>query len=305
MKEKMEKEQLPFQISEADWGEVRAVDEVCPGVYYLATSDGDHPFCREFYAVLQEAVPRIISEEAFSYDQPAGLVRLFEYEVENSGWPVISFEVKRYRVIHGLPLDKYDSLYASAIYAAEHYTDYFGGMLPPRNTPYGLTTRVKKVAEGVFFLDTLQCQWLLAVASPIWLTDFSDFVRGVGEFCKDDCEAGEEEAKYLFFRRDRCAPAIYELLVCSDYQGLTKYIHSKECLETQLYQRFPEYVIWNNGNELSGHGKGDILNDLLAMLGCPLEDDGEEDEEAAARRQENCIHFWPELAGQELLLLPE
>ena len=100
MKEKMEKEQLPFQISEADWGEVRALDEVCPGVYYLATSDGDHPFCREFYAVLQEAVPRIISEEAFSYGQPAGLVRLFEYEVENSGWPVISFEVKRYRVIH-------------------------------------------------------------------------------------------------------------------------------------------------------------------------------------------------------------
>lgn len=297
--------QPPFQLAE-EWGEIKSLREECPGVYYLATASDLSTICREFYAVMPDAIPSIISEEAASYGRQAGNVLLFEYEVENSGWHLVAFEITRYRVKQGLPLDRFDSLYCEAIFAAERYPQYFGGMIPPRDTPCGLTTRVKEVCNGVYFLDTMQCQWVLAVAYPIWESSFSDFVKGIGEFCKTDRGMGEMEAQYLFFRRDRCAPAIYELLTLPEYQGLMRFIHSRACLETQLFQQFPEYAVWNNQSEMSGCGRGDILDNLLAMLGCQVEpSDSDDGEEATARRLENCVHFWPDLLQQELLRLPK
>lgn len=295
---------MAFQIEEETWGQVRRVSQECPGVYYLATASKDDFLGREFYAVTEEAVPEIISPEALTYGVKDGAVYLFEHEKEGGGWPIVSFEVTRYLTRHGLPLGDHDSLYCEAIFAAELYPEYFGGILPPRDTPYGLTIRVKRVAEGIFFVETTQCRWLLALAFPVWQATISDMARAAGELCRGASCLTEAEAQYLFFRRERCAPVIYELLQDYGYERFQPFLRSREVLETVIYQQYPEYVLWHNQTVMSGHGRQDAMNDLLSMLGCTVNTKREESAEERAQRESSCIHFWPEEAGKEALLLP-
>lgn len=297
---------LPFQWHDETWGEIKHVEEECPGVYYLATSAPKHIICREMYAVIPGAVPDIISEEAWGYGkETADGVRVFECNVEDSGWEVVHYELLRYRTKHGIPRSDTDPLYCSAIYAADQYPDYFGGPIPPRCTPWGLTVRCKKAAEGLFFLETNRCEWVLALSYPVWSVELSDVAQRLGERCELDRQMGEDEAEYLYFKRDACAPAIYELLGNSEYGGLLGFIHSKEALETHLNRRFPEYVVWHNSVELSGCGLSDILENLLGAFGCRPEESEEKTQEKQALRVANCIHYTPELEDMDYLLLPQ
>lgn len=284
------------------WGEIKSMEEVCPGVFYLTTNRPGHIICREMYAVMPDS---IISEEALAYGESAdGGLHIFEYEVDGSGWELVHYELLRYQAKHGIPIDETDSLYCSAIYAADRYPAYFGGLIPPRITPWGLTLRYKKAAEGIFFLETDHCEWVLALSYPIWSVELSDVAKHLGKQCSLDKQMGEEEAEYLYFKRDACAPPIYELLDSSEYKGLFKFIRSKEVLETHLSRWFPEYVIWHNSMELSGHGISDILENLLGAFGCRPEVSDEQAEEKQAQRISNCIRYMPELEELEHLLLP-
>lgn len=297
---------LPFRWSTDVWGELKGVDEACPGVFYLVTYSQEHIACRELYAVTPEAVPNIISKEAVAYGKKAeDDICIFEYGVDGNGWELIHYEVLRYRVKHGIPVEETDSLYSAAIYAVDQYPAYFGGTIPPRTTPWGLTVRYKKVADGIFFLETNRCEWVLALSQPIWSLALSDVAQNLGKRCSLDRQMGEEEAEYLYFKRDACAPPLYELLGHAEYAGILTYIHSKEALETHLNRRFPEYVIWHNSLELSGRGMSDILENLLGALGDEWEESGEPSEEKEALRIANCIHYTPELVDVEYLLLPQ
>ena len=301
----MEKEnqKLPFQLSE-DMGAVRNVELRCPGVYYVVTSAGPYHVAREHYVVLQDAVPSIISPEVIAYGRPAGGGTYeFEHEVMGSGWELVEFEIIRYKTKRGIAPKNDESLYATAIYEADRYPEYFGGHIPPRMTPWGLTIRWKKASEGIFFLETDRCEWVLALAQPFWSIDLSDVVQGYGEECEADLQLGAEEAVYRYFRGKGMAPAIFELLDYEDHRGLLGYIHSKEALETYLYDHCLEYVLQCNAAEMSGKGRADMLENLLAVFGCfPPE---ENSEQAQKRREASCIHYYPELANVELLRLPK
>lgn len=301
----MEKEnqKLPFRLSE-DMGQVQRVELQCPGIYYVATSGKQGHAGREHYVVLEETVSAIISQEALAYGKPVedGAYE-FEHEVEGSGWELVTFEMERYHVKQRIPFKEGESIYASAIYFADKYPDYFGGHIPPRMTPWGLTIRWKKASEGVFFLETDRCEWVLALAQPFWSIDLSGMAQELGEECEADLQMDAEEAVYRYFRGDNMAPAIFELLGYEDHCGLLNYIHSKEALETYLYSHCPEYVLQYNAAEMSGHGKADILENLLGVFGCPVPEGDPED--AQRRRSANCIHYYPEFADVELLRLPK
>lgn len=298
-------ERLPFHLVREQWGVINRIEEECPGVYYLGTTMGTQDYVgREMYAVLPSAVPDIISTEALSYGKEAEGVYLFEYEVENSGWDIIKYEILRYKTKAGIGLQNIESLYSSAIYSADVYPEYFGGLLPPRSTPWGLSVRTKKVQEGIFFLETDRCEWVLALAHQIWDIELSDAVKKMGTLCEQDKSMGEEYAKYLYFRRDNCAPAVYELLTCSRFESLRSFIKSQEVLEAHVYQQNMEYAVTYNMTQVTGHGKCDMLTDILEMLGCEGVREEFETEELQTRRVEACVRFNPELAKEELLLLP-
>ncbi len=291
-----------YTLDESEWGDIVCVKEECPGVFYLATKSEYQIICREMYAVTESAVPAIISTEALHYGRRVGHLVIFEYGVEGAGWEIVNYEICRYRVKNNIPLED-DSLYCIAIYGAEKYPEYFGGLLPPRHTPYGLTVRTKKVTEGLYFLETGKCQWVLAIAYIIWNCDLSEYAQARGAFSQADRMEGVEECQYMFFDEGNCALPIYELLQVEDYHSLERYISSRETLETLLYLQHPEYVIENNMSELSGHGKGDMLFDVLALSGYDVPDKEESGEETA-RRIANCVHITPGAEKVRLLNLP-
>lgn len=297
------KQNQPFQLTE-DMGHLLSAELRCPGVYYVVTAGSPGHASREHYVVLQEAVPDIISLEAYAYGKPAGEhAREFEGEVDGSGWELVDFEMECFQVKQGIPFRDGESIFSSAIYFADKYPEYFGGHIPPRMTPWGLTIRWKKASEGVFFLETDRCEWVLALAHPFWSIDLSELVQELGEECDTDLQLDAEEAVYRYFRGDNLALAIFELLDYGDHCGLLDYIHSKEALETCLYSHCPEYVLQYNATEMSGHGKADILENLLGVLGCPVPEKDPED--ARSRRSANCIHYYPEFADVGLLRLPK
>lgn len=275
------------------WGTVIRAEEEAPGIFYLATQEEGRLVCREIYAVTEAAVPQIVSSEACSYGHRENGLYLFEYGVDGSGWELIGFELERYLFKTGRT-SSHDSLYSKALYAAENYPAYFGGVLPPRCTPDGMVLRVKKAAEGLFFVETERCTWLLAVSFPIWECELSEYAQGLGRVCEQDRTTGFEEAQYLFFTEEASAPALYELLGYKEYQGLLPYISSRAALETKLYQQFLGYTIEHNVMEMLGHGRGDFLDDILRSLGSEppniSEEEMEQDQEC---RVANCIHYVP------------
>lgn len=284
------------------WGDIVRANEEGPGIFYLATKDESHLVCREFYAVFPEASPQIISKDALTYGTACGDILLFEYG-KRGGWELIEFELERYRMKRGIA-DKPHSIYCTALYAAEKYPEYFGGVTPPRVTPEGLVLRAKKVYDGIFFLETERCQWMLAVSYPIWNCDLTEYTQRLGQNCKQDQDTGAEEAEFLYFSEDACAPALYELLACKEY-GIDEYITSRQALETALNLQFPAYVIQHNALEMTGHGQGDIIFNVLKALGCEAPVLSEEEEKKdRERRTANCIRLFPGFEDERLLNLP-
>ncbi len=302
MNHDLENENFPYPLDENKWGRVADAEEECPGVFYLATQTDDQLFCREFYVVAETAVPAIISAEALQYGKCDGPLHLFEYGVEGAGWDIVHYEICRYRVKNGIPIEE-DTLYNIAIYGSEKYPEYFGGILPPRYTPYGLTVRTKKVAEGLYFLETDRCQWVLAVAYIIWDSDLSEYTKRQGIIYEGDKQHGIAECQYMFFDEKAYALPIYELLRMKEYSGLQGYIRSQRILESHLCYQYPEYATGNNILEMSGHGRVDMLFDMLRSLGYKLPDI-EETEEQVARRLASCIHLTPGIEKERLLNLP-
>ena len=83
---------LPVDVSEL--GELQAVEQECPGVYYLVIKAEDQYglISREYYMVLENAP---ISSEARSYGKPFqnGQGLLFALGEDNSGDKIIEFEI--------------------------------------------------------------------------------------------------------------------------------------------------------------------------------------------------------------------
>lgn len=298
---------LPFAWNEEKYGKLEDAAEEAPGVFFLCTERPGSVLAREYYVVTPQAVPFIISPEVADCGIADNKIRIFEYRSPTDPYKLVAHEVMRYRVKHGLPLTETgSSLYASSVYCAEYFPWYFGGTIPPTHTPFGLTIRVKKADEGIFFLETDQCRWVLAVSYPIWDSELSEYTGTLGTVCTDDLSAKVPESRYLFIPRELCATAIYELMGSRDHKGLLNFVRSKETVESHLWKYHTPYAVQHNVWEITGHGETHLFERLLRDLGVPLPEPNEE-EYAAMQLQmvKNCIHYTPELAEQDFLLLPQ
>lgn len=292
-------EKMLLQALAQEHAEIVCLREESPGICYLAIQSENSSICREFYTVISDAIPAIISQETLSYGTKSGGFYIFEKGPARSGYELVEYELKRYRVQKKIPSpDDPESIYCKAVYTAELYPEYFGGLLPPRSTPFGLTMRMKKAGEGVYFLETAQCIWLLALAYPIWDGDLSSYAKDLAEQYRS-CESQEApEAEYYFYRLERSLPALYELLDLEEYQGLLRFITGKEILETLLYQNFSNYVLSHNMRQ--NIVESECRQMLEELEGLEIQR-GEAEETAW---QDRCIHLNPELAGRPLFLLP-
>lgn len=188
----------------------------CPGVFYLSAKTDDGQI-KEVYAVSAQVDRDIISDEATCNGWQQGNFWFFEKDDNDSyGWGLIHFEVLHYMCKTGCVTQ--ETLYCAALSAAERYPEYFGGLIPPAITPYGLTIRVHKAFEGVFFLETDKCRWLLALAYPVWHKFLNVGTWHMGEFCC--AQYSREESWHLCFSSEHWEPVIAELVKHPQYIDL-------------------------------------------------------------------------------------
>ena len=69
---------LPLQFNKKYWGEVKKIEEECPGVFYIVIEVKEGMPYREIYVVMQKAVPEIISKEVAGYGKKYDDILVFE-----------------------------------------------------------------------------------------------------------------------------------------------------------------------------------------------------------------------------------
>lgn len=299
---KREMEPLPFEVDETRWGKLVMAKVCCSGVYFIATEQENSCLCNEYYAVVEDYDGKAISTETLAYGVLSDGAYYFKFGEDGTGWKLVEFELLRYQTKYGEPVwGLTDNLYCTATYATELYPEYFGCFIPPRLTPYGQTIRYKTVTNGIYFLETDRCVWLLAICYPIWNAEISDYTHQCGALCKETQAITDEEFNYLFFTADRCAPVIYELSQANQTysDGFKRFVSSFEELIAAMWETCPEYVILHNYMEQTGNGPDNLLNRILSAW----DDDLEEDEDTEISTI-NCIAYNPSISGESYLLLP-
>lgn len=295
-------DELPFLWDDEEFGTILEAKLYCPGVYLLQTEYPEYRSNRTLYAVYGPENSGIIPSEALQYGKRTANLTIFDRDDYGEGWMILEFEIYRYWSAHGIPNAENTDLFTAAHYAAEKFPEYFGSLIPPQDTPSGYTIRYKIIANGLYFVESENCRWFLAVAYCIWSSDLSDLACKFGKTLFHSANS-ETKTGYLFFDQSLCAPAIYELLDMPQYQNLRKFISSQAALENELVLHFPLYMLIHNKMEIQHHGKDDLFRDLLLSLGHQLEEP-EETEQDIKKRIENCIRYTPQAENEFWLKLP-
>ena len=253
---KIRPEDLPFYTDwdEDCWGGILHAESVCPGVYYLSARQEGMPFGREYYAVLGDA--EAISREARTYGaalaEGSG-VRLYEAGPQGSGWEIIEYEVKKYRLAHGEEPRENDTLHGSAVYGMELYPRYFGEYPVPFATPMGFTCRHKRIDNGVCWIETDRQEQCLAVAY-LYCDELSEFARKLAVPLEKEEDPVRTLGPLFFPREVYCIP-LFELM---EHRKWDKVI-DRAALMNAVWNQFPEYAAACNAREQSGQ------NDLLGL----------------------------------------
>ena len=209
----------------------------------------------EYYLVLDSAH---ISKEAKKYGTPLenGQGLVFSLEQEGSGAKIIEYEIFKYRVLHHLPLPGNETLHGCAIYAAELYPEYFGMLPVPALTPWGYTTRHCALASGIYWVETDQCEEVLAVSHPVWAADLSGSVLRHAHQTDYDTEHGiNRTLGYKFFSKRVSCVVIFELLQYHS-EWLTDGRVDMSALMNAILEYWPEYAVTFNAHEQAGLNDG-------------------------------------------------
>jgi len=182
-------------------GKILTLERIIPGLYTASMKiPGEHIHVDAYF--MRQNCPHI-SNAAKRYGKPVpnypGLLMFID---ERTSIPshVVDYEVMRWKIQRGLPVDNNRHLRAIAACGAELYPDYFGAYPVPYITPWGYTTRHKMVVNGIFYLETDQCRRGLAIIFPIY-DPLPDVTKEMAE------HMDEPQPAYLFFQeKDACVP---------------------------------------------------------------------------------------------------
>ena len=268
-------------------GPIQESEELCPGVYLLTARNEDELLPRDYYAVMENS---IIPLGAKVYGQKLSDLWLFPMTDGSEEYKIINYEIAKYRVQNNLPLE--EPLRATAFFAAQSFPEYFGVFPVPLNTPRGCTIRHWTMDNGIYWLETDQCEEVLAVSYPVWSTELSDFTASLGEQTEyDKAHDIEKTLGYIFFSaKVSCIPLRELMRVRPEWAGT---VIDKPALMNAIWAAAPEYAALMNWQEQSG--KNDLLSALLAEAGVEVEPNVS---------MENLITLFP-TAGKKFLLLKE
>lgn len=281
---------IPFDI-ESDVGEIRESENLCPGVYYVSAHDPATGLPHEYYIAQKSKAP--LSEQAQIYGTPMESgddLLMFSLDEEKGGGIVVKYEVERFRAQNGMPLLDDEPVLVTAEFGREHYPEYFGDYPAPPMTPCGATTRYKRLAAGVFVLETDSFERMIAVCHPVWSCDLSDYALALGKVLDAHARKGlDNNLGYLFFSENDGCVVLFELWRWYN-EFMASGLIDREAMMNAIYLNHPQYAVQHNRREQEG------LNDVGAQfwrwLGYDVEPEGQ---------VENLIRFNPDKGGNYLL----
>lgn len=237
-------------------GEINAVEQESPGVCYLSVSGNEEWSSGEYYAVWSD-VPNI-SKEAKSYGlrpEQCPELLLYPFMKDDSGWRIIQYELYKYRIVNRLPMSEESDFIDTTLHSIEIHPEYFGLFPVPVLTPWGYTLRHKMLDNGVYWLETNQCQRVLSVCFPI----YQELSSAAVEIAIRINYAPEFHVEGpLFFNEQACCIPIWELMrVRRQWESK---IVDKAALMNAIWQYFPEYATIYNTQVQQG------LQDAVGLL---------------------------------------
>lgn len=268
---------------ENELGPIVEKEQICPGIYLLSVKEDDELLPRDYYAVMEESP---IPLKAKSYGRKLSGLWLFSADDEEC--QIIKYEAAKYRTQNHLPLD--EPLRATAFFAAQSFPDYFGAFPVPLHTPRGVSVQHWVLDNGIYWIETDQCEEVLAVCYPVWSSELSNVAEKLGEQTEyDKAHNIENTLGYIFFPlKISCIP-LYELMRSRpEWAGL---VIDKQALMNAIWDAAPEYVCLINQQEQSG--RNDLVSAMLMELGIEVEPNISLD---------NVITIFPD-AGKDFLLL--
>lgn len=225
---------LPIDLGKL--GKILELKSMIPGVYTASMKIPGERIHEDAYFLYQDC-PHI-SDEAKRYGKPVpdypGLLMFID---ERTSIPshIVDYEVLRYKRQHNIPSSKRESLRGIASCGAELYPEYFGAWPPPYVTPWGITTRYRAAADGIFFLETNQLWRGLAVS---YIQSSMLSFQTIEQLTVPD-RNGTDEPSYLFFQEKDACIAFFELILVIERSG---YNFSAAALKNAICQGHPEYA---------------------------------------------------------------
>ena len=267
--------EFPYEYIEDDLGEIKSWEQFCGDIYLITAVEPEMLLPDEYYVFPKDTA--ILSDAAKAYGIPLPShpeLLAVVLGSTGSGSTAIHYEGMRYKIQCGIPLPEHDNdIQVVAIYGMEDIPEYFGNFPAPLDTPHGATLRYLQIINGVFALETIQGDRMIAVAYPIWEGDLTGFTKRLGlKAFRDLTEGIRRTYGYLFFREETGCIALFEL---SQTHDLPESIINKAALKNAVFQNYPEYMIHHNRNEISG--RNDSTGMIYQMMGVDIELSGKED----------------------------
>ena len=238
-KDQLTPEELPFDLKN-EIGEIGKVQRFIPGVYCLTAPKEGCPV-ENYYVVMEFAA---VFAAVSKYGRQFPGLRLYPMSEDAGGWRIVEYELAKYQMARSPELlseEAEQEFHRTALFAAGYHPEYFGEYPVPIRTPRGCTLRHQKLENGVYWLETSQCEELLAVCYPIRNTEFTSIARVIGEPTEYDSIQGYDKTMgYLYFIRRSCCVAFYELMQTRPVWEGT--VIGKAAVMNAIWRYLPKYA---------------------------------------------------------------
>lgn len=264
MKHSLPISQLPFHVRsfEDSYGEILSVQELCLGIFkVLAGPIPPSQFvCSDLFVVMADSPA--ISPTAKAYGTPLKadpkvLVYYDEDYFDKARW-VITYEIDKYLAEHDLPLLDGNSLVEVQARGMEVCPEYFGEFPVPEETPWGPPLRCDSLANGIYWLETADAGWVLALAYPI-CDDLLPKTVEMAALNPYDRENGiDNTCGFRFFKYEQSCLPLFQLLDCTRQPWCDRI--NIEALKNVILESFPDYAQKYNQNCIEALQPAELLH---------------------------------------------
>lgn len=256
---------LPFNVHafESRYGKIRSAEKLCPGVFRILTVPIplDQFICSDLFVVMADSPAIPLTAKSYGIPLESSPEVLVVYcnadYFDKSRW-VMTYEIDKYLVDHNFPLPDGESLLEVRVRGMEVCPEYFGEFPVPTETPWGPLLRYDRLANGVFWLQTAEAGWVLALAYPIG-DDLLPKTLEMSALNPYDLEKGiDNTCGFRFFRYEQSCILLFELLNCTRQPWSGRI--NLAALKNAILVSFPDYAQEYNQNCIEARQPAKLLH---------------------------------------------